>query len=236
MSSFKKFKGNNGDQKSRVCFAFQKGQCERGNDCRFSHSADGVETDQPRSEEPRKTNIRMPMSTDFGRESSMDVSTNANNNQGLSREYCKRFQRGQCKFGESCRFLHEIDSTGQSSNIPSAGTGIRNNKDTADLMNIVPNKSNALPKLPDQPKGQGRSFMGAEPKGPNRMRMTTDLQSNASGGPKSAGAEAVNENDGKSHLTSNKFSDLNISTITKSSIANAFKYQFMSQVQSQVSM
>eukprot|EP00808_Paulinella_micropora_P000741 g32362.t1 len=52
-----------------VCFAFQKGECERGDSCRFSH--DAAAADRSR------------------------------------RQICFKFQKGECSFGDKCRFLHD---------------------------------------------------------------------------------------------------------------------------------
>eukprot|EP01043_Picozoa_sp_COSAG02_P039438 COSAG02_NODE_3113_length_7338_cov_2.845559_6_plen_272_part_00 len=68
-----------GDGTRGVCYAFQRGECTRGDTCRFSHSGEpgpGGSAYSPRG----------------GRGGG-----------GV----CYAFQRGECTRGDSCRFLHE---------------------------------------------------------------------------------------------------------------------------------
>jgi len=60
------------------CYAFQKGQCSRGDSCRYSHS------------------------------SSSSASSAAASNSGLAQpsSSCFAFQRGQCTRGDACKFSH----------------------------------------------------------------------------------------------------------------------------------
>ena len=59
--------------KSGTCYAFQRGECDRGDSCRFSHGSS------------------------FNRGFSSPKSGN-----------CFAFQRGECSRGDGCRFSHEV--------------------------------------------------------------------------------------------------------------------------------
>eukprot|EP00605_Chrysophyceae_sp_TOSAG23-4_P001864 GSChrysophyteH1.ASY1.ANO1.2056.1 assembled CDS len=102
---------------NRVCFAFQRGECQRGAECRFSHEP--VSTDIPSSK--RKTSL-------IGVEGSGSMDVVPVTNTALTREFCKRYQRGACKFGNDCRFLHEMAPPDSMAPLPEPGSGSRKKK------------------------------------------------------------------------------------------------------------
>ncbi|VAI24418.1 unnamed protein product [Triticum turgidum subsp. durum] len=76
-----------------VCYAFQKGECNRGDACKYSHDEQrnantgwGSKEDDPKWEHDRH---RGPQ------------------NKGESRGICYAFQKGECSRGDSCRFSHD---------------------------------------------------------------------------------------------------------------------------------
>lgn len=63
------------------CFAFQRGNCSYGDNCRYTHDDSLPFPDTfhpPQNHRPR--------------------------------QFCHAFQRGECSYGDSCRFLHELPS------------------------------------------------------------------------------------------------------------------------------
>ncbi|KAF6999807.1 hypothetical protein CFC21_015783 [Triticum aestivum] len=76
-----------------VCYAFQKGECNRGDACKYSHDEQrnantgwGSKEDDPKWEHDRH---RGPQ------------------NKGESRGVCYAFQKGECSRGDTCRFSHD---------------------------------------------------------------------------------------------------------------------------------
>ncbi|RYH15443.1 hypothetical protein EON65_31730 [archaeon] len=63
-----------------MCFQFQRGECDRGDACRFSHDTSGA------SAPPRGGGGDRP------------------------RGVCYSFQRGECTRGDGCRFSHEVSA------------------------------------------------------------------------------------------------------------------------------
>ncbi len=79
-----------GKRSSAMCFAFQRGECDRGNSCKFSHGA-GSEADTNRA----SSSVRKAAGV------------------------CYAFQTGECDRGEMCRFLHEVGHVPTEYNGPS---------------------------------------------------------------------------------------------------------------------
>ena len=78
-------------QSRGVCFAFQRGECDRGESCRFAHEGgDGGAFASSRA--PRDRSSRPPRSS--------------SGPSGGARGMCFAFQKGECDRGESCRFAH----------------------------------------------------------------------------------------------------------------------------------
>jgi hypothetical protein len=76
------------------CYAFQRGECDRGSGCRFSHDTrggDGGRTDRDNWRERGGDNEGRP-------------------SRGKSSQVCYKFQKGECTFGDSCRFSHEVEN------------------------------------------------------------------------------------------------------------------------------
>ncbi len=66
-----------------ACYAFQRGECDRGDSCRYSHDAAGATPGAdfaPRERRPRGV--------------------------------CYAFQKGECDRGDACRFSHEASAEG----------------------------------------------------------------------------------------------------------------------------
>ena len=80
MSSFKRPRKSSGS--STVCFSFQKGECLRGDSCKYEHTAAGANPSADNSAPTkRKTNL-----------GAADVSSEVTAGTGLTQEVCKRFQ------------------------------------------------------------------------------------------------------------------------------------------------
>jgi RNA-binding motif X-linked protein 2 len=96
-----------------VCFAFQKGECTRGEACRFTHAAEG----------------------DGGE----DTSSMA---QSKLPGVCFAFQKGTCRRGASCRFAHDTEDNASDASATNTGgvTGDTQNgvgDDPGDLLSRV---------------------------------------------------------------------------------------------------
>ena len=72
-----------------MCYAFQRGECDRGSSCRFSHG-DGFYAHNGRG---------------------------GNNRRMKSYEICYAFQNGTCDRGDTCRFTHEYGDIPEGRNV-----------------------------------------------------------------------------------------------------------------------
>lgn len=93
--------GNGGPQPRKPCHAFQRGNCMYGADCRYSHD-DG-------SGFPVGFNGGFPMG--YG---GMDQNFGGGyggppRRVGRPRNPCFAFQRGNCTYGDSCRYSHDVE-------------------------------------------------------------------------------------------------------------------------------
>ena len=79
--------GYGGNRPRGVCYDWQKGECDRGNACRFAHSED--------TQEFSNTN-----------------EGGGNPNFGRSRGVCFDWQKGACERGDNCRFTHSNENEG----------------------------------------------------------------------------------------------------------------------------
>ncbi len=97
---------------STTGYAFQRGECERGDSCRFSHAAEG-EYSAPAPREAREAKpsgicyafnrgeCERGDSCRFSHEAG-EVPERSAGGRGV----CYAFQRGECERGDSCRFSH----------------------------------------------------------------------------------------------------------------------------------
>ncbi|KAJ1283231.1 hypothetical protein BS78_03G112600 [Paspalum vaginatum] len=74
-----------------VCYAFQKGECNRGASCRYSH------------DEQRNANTGWGSKEDSGARWEHDKHSDVPKSRGM----CYAFQKGECNHGASCKFLHD---------------------------------------------------------------------------------------------------------------------------------
>jgi len=96
MAAFKRPRKSGGN--STVCFSFQKGECLRGDTCKYEHS-DASPSAAAAPPTKRKSNLTAA--------SGANVASEVTAGTGLTQEICKRFQKNQCVHGAACRFLHE---------------------------------------------------------------------------------------------------------------------------------
>lgn len=113
-----------GQYKTTLCRHFERGYCEHGLDCEFAHGAeelrstDDAEADAPEDDrgEPvaeRRGDAKPPREALAGKLRPDQV------------EICVDYQRGNCKFGSSCRFIHNVEELGMRvARVPwTSGTG-----------------------------------------------------------------------------------------------------------------
>ncbi|WVZ61116.1 hypothetical protein U9M48_011038 [Paspalum notatum var. saurae] len=74
-----------------VCYAFQKGECNRGASCRYSH------------DEQRNANTGWGSKEDSGARWEHDKHSDVPKSRGM----CYAFQKGECNRGASCKFSHD---------------------------------------------------------------------------------------------------------------------------------
>jgi hypothetical protein len=106
-------------QKPNVCYAFLRGECNRGNACRFSHPMDETQGyAMPYQMPPAQYRPNPGFCFAFQRGECYrgdackyshvggDFMSYGNGYQQPSRKPCFAFQQGECVHGESCRFAH----------------------------------------------------------------------------------------------------------------------------------
>lgn len=115
-------------EKSTICFAFEKGECTRGDGCRFDHISSGnsrSERTERRERDDKKSTICFAFQKgDCDRGDSCRFDHVSDNNVGGDRrsrkddtrgekksDVCFAFQKGECDRGDSCRFSHSSGGT-----------------------------------------------------------------------------------------------------------------------------
>ena len=92
-------KGGKGGERSNVCYAFQRGECTRGDSCKFDHGG----------------------ASGGGR--------GAGGGRGKGGfGVCYAFQRGECTRGDSCKFEHSAGGSGRGGGGKGRGRGGGNGK------------------------------------------------------------------------------------------------------------
>ena len=87
-------RGGKGD---KICYKFQKGQCDKGKKCPFKH----VKDDKSRTQSPKRTKTRSPSrgkKDDKGKKMSKEE---------MARTPCIYFAQGKCRRGDKCFYKHE---------------------------------------------------------------------------------------------------------------------------------
>jgi len=88
--------------KSSICQNFERGYCELGVECQFAHGEEELlPPEDARSEAP-----------DDRPEDPIDGEASAGVVLPDKAEICVDFRRGVCKFGSSCRFIHNVEELG----------------------------------------------------------------------------------------------------------------------------
>ena len=82
----------------QICLNFQKGRCPHGENCRRQHvEAEGGNTEEGSG--GGKSRRRRPRKPRAPRDPDADV----------SEQVCRNYLAGRCRFGDSCRRIHEGD-------------------------------------------------------------------------------------------------------------------------------
>ena len=87
-------RGGKGD---RVCYKFQKGQCDKGKKCPYKH----VKDDKARTQSPRRTKTRSPSrgnKDDKGKKMSKEE---------MAKTPCIYHAQGKCRRGDKCFYKHD---------------------------------------------------------------------------------------------------------------------------------
>ena len=101
---------------SGTCYAFQRGECNRGESCRFSHEGESSPSNgafrnfNSTRGSPKSGTCYAFQRGECDRGDSCRFSHGSSFNRGFSAGKtgtCYAFQRGECDRGDSCRFSHE---------------------------------------------------------------------------------------------------------------------------------
>ncbi|KAI4365513.1 hypothetical protein MLD38_021492 [Melastoma candidum] len=87
---------------SETCKNFAAGRCRKGNDCRYLHEGSQHHSDAWDNIRQRTGGIPKHLATPESRDPSVKSSRPA--------ELCSHFQRGTCRRGSSCRYVHQLAS------------------------------------------------------------------------------------------------------------------------------
>ena len=106
--------GKSGKGGKGVCFAFQKGECERGDECRFAHvkDASAVAGGAGGAGKSRTACRGCGEEGHFKRDCPKGGSSNGGKSaKGGGKGVCFAFQKGECERGDECRFAHVKDAS-----------------------------------------------------------------------------------------------------------------------------
>ena len=102
----KKARFGEGPAAKPVCYAWQRGECTRGDACRFSHEEGGGGDSRPPSRGAPICYAFQRGECDRGDSCRFSHDANAATPQKSSAP-CYAFQRGECTRGDACRFSHD---------------------------------------------------------------------------------------------------------------------------------
>ena len=167
---------------SNECFAFAKGECARGDSCRFSHASASL-TSIPSASDP----AQVPREKSRKTKLNIDASVAAGTGDVPLVEICRKFQMGKCARGDGCKFKHEAGAQAE----------------------VAIQSTSHAPK------------------------MSKASASNVSSGSATPASSATQTGiKSASHVTGDRFGDLRISAESRRALAEVFKYEFMTAVQS----
>jgi len=88
-----------------VCFAFQRGECDRGSECKFVHDSSGTGAAPESASKPAGY-----WTADQGGEEDVAVQKKSRQEtNSAGRPVCFSFQTGSCRRGSACKFAHVLD-------------------------------------------------------------------------------------------------------------------------------
>ena len=132
--------GGGGGGGGNVCFAFQKGHCDRGDECKFSHEISGAGNANSAASEPaadfntaapnkrirfdedddgnEQAKVEAPKKITFGdatssrseRTKPVAGARPGAAGKGAGKPVCFPFQTGSCRRGSDCKFAHVLDA------------------------------------------------------------------------------------------------------------------------------
>ena len=102
----KKARFGEGPAAKPVCYAWQRGECTRGDACRFAHEEGGGGDSRPPSRGAPICYAFQRGECDRGDSCRFSHDANAATPQKSSAP-CYAFQRGECTRGDACRFSHD---------------------------------------------------------------------------------------------------------------------------------
>jgi hypothetical protein len=92
-------------QPTKPCIKFQHGQCHRGDSCRYIHDFSHL----PGTPGTNATRLPHPAIWPSTSASTMNFSQKPFGSDRPRRNTCNRFQHGDCRFGDLCKYEHVID-------------------------------------------------------------------------------------------------------------------------------
>ena len=95
-----------------VCYDWQKGICQRGMACRFSHQNDGAQGQEGMMNDGQAPPQQQGFQNNFGGQQGY---------QARPRGACYDWQKGMCNRGASCRFSHDDNAVGGAGPVGNGG-------------------------------------------------------------------------------------------------------------------